>query len=234
MTHPRCLFGTIAFGLFSLSIAAPFHGVASVLPEIKKHLAAGHKYVESGSWEFATANADVVLISDTVSVYVNVDHVAQSQRPTCLKALSAALSQWETSLDETVHFQLEVDPAKANLKVTFRPDVRLDREAVAGLTNWSRSIRASGSRVTEASFKADMQIRARDLNQQPLSFEAIRQETEHEFGHVLGLDDSDHLGDLMGRFDVEHIVNGPRDYEVLAVKSLRDEAKRIKADAQRK
>jgi predicted Zn-dependent protease len=233
MQYSRCLVVSIALVAASICLPASYRGAATVLPEVRKHLDAGHKNVADGSWEIAAAHADVVLISDSVSVYVNVDNVSAAQRQTCLRALSAALAKWQSALDDTIQFHMQDDPAKADLKVTFRSDVRLQRETVAGLTNWSRSIRSTGSRVTEASFKADVQIRARDLDFQPLPFEAMRQEAEHEFGHILGLDDSDHLGDLMGRFDAAHLVSGPRDYEVLAVKNIRSEAKRIKADAQK-
>jgi len=230
MQHFRCLVVSIAIAAAVVCSASTMRS-ANVLSEVKRHLAEGHKFAADGSWEIAAAHADVVLISENVSVYVNVDHVSSSQRQACLRALDAALSQWESALDSTIHFQMQSDPSRADLKVIFRPDVRMGREAVAGLTNWTRSIHASGNKVTQASFKAEVQIRARDLEYHELSFEAMRQETEHEFGHVLGLDDSDHLGDLMGLFDINHLVTGPRDYEIQAVRNLRNEASQIKADA---
>jgi len=220
----------IPLAFAGIASAAPIHGTANVLPEVRKQLAAGHKCVVDGSFGTASAHADVVLISDNVAVYVNTAFVPASQRSTCLKAIQASLSEWQSALDDTIHFHLEDDPAKADIKVTFRADVRMGREAVAGLTNWTRSIHTDGQ-VSQATFKADMQVRARNMDFHPLSFEAMRQETEHEFGHCLGLDDSDHLGDLMGLFDVAHLVSGPRDYEIQAVKDLREEAKQIKADA---
>jgi len=212
--------------------ANPGRGVAPILPEVKKHLAAAHKYLASGSWEFAAAHADMVLISDDVGVAVKVDGVGESQRRDCMRALDACLDRWEEALGNTVRFHLESDPAKAELTVRFRKDVRMKREPVAGLTNWKRSISTTGGKVTDSSFKADIQVRTLDLDYRPLSYEAMRQEAEHEFGHVLGLEDSSHLGDLMGELDVMNLVSGPREYEILAVRNLRDEAKQLKTDAE--
>ena len=214
--------------------ARPVGGAANVLPEIKKQLAAAHKYLADGSWQYAVAHADLVLISDNVSISINVEKVAPSQRQTCIDALNAACSVWESALGKSLRFHVENDPSKADLKVTFRPNVQMGNEAVAGLTKWTRDIRTSGGQVTDVSFRADVSVRTRGLDSRSLSFESIRQETEHELGHVLGLDDSDRLGDLMGELDAELPVSGPRDYEILAVKSLREEAKHVKTEAEAK
>jgi hypothetical protein len=148
-----------------------------------------------------------------------------------LEALKAAFNVWEASLDNTIHFRLEPDPMKAGIRFTFRPEVKMGQDQVAGLTKWTRDIRVTGGIVKEVSFKADVNVRTRSLESRPMSFEAIRQESEHELGHVLGLDDSDRLGDLMGQLDAEIPVAAPRDYEILAVRNLRDEARRVKQEA---
>ena len=104
-------------------------------------------------------------------------------------------------------------------------------EAVAGFTNWRRAIRSQNNHVTQTVFKADVQLRARNLNRRDMSFEEMRQASEHEFGHILGLDDSDVQGDLMAPLIEGHPVGQPRDYEIDAVKLLRAEARQVRDEA---
>lgn len=233
MVNPRRPVLWIALVATTVCGAASTLRAAPVLPEVKKHLAAAHKCLASGSYESAAAHADLVLIADDVSVSVNVDSIRASQRNRCVQALQACLETWESALDDTVRFHLEDDPAKADLKVVFRTDVRMKREPIAGLTNWTRTISANGKKVS-AKFKADIQVRTQDLQYHGLSFEVMRQEAEHEFGHVLGLEDSNIVGDLMGELDMDHVVACPSNAEIQTVKDLRLEAKRIKADAELK
>ena len=157
--------------------------------------------------------------------------MSDAEKKTCTRAFDASLDAWQTDLDNSIHFRRDEDPTKADVIVRFRFDVRMGKEAVAGFTNWSRTIKMEKDRGIEASFKADIQVRERDLNRSPMSFESMRQESEHEIGHILGLDDSDLEGDLMGPLNIAHPVACPRDYEVAAVKKLREEAQQIKADA---
>ncbi len=222
----------VCLPLLSSAVTPSMSGThaANILAEVKKHLAAGQKCLADGSYDTAEAHANLVLISDNVSVSIKYENVPDSQLASCRKALDAALAQWQTSLDDTIHFNVIDDAAKADLCVRFRPDVRMGVEPVAGMTNWSRTIRQTNG-AAEGSFKADVQVRVRDTGFEPMRFEAIRQETEHELGHCLGLDDSDTQGDLMGRLDVAHLVPSPRRWEVDAVKSLRDEARQLKTDA---
>lgn len=215
----------------SACFATPYRGSAALLPEVRQRLDEAHRSLKDGSWQSAAAYADLVLISDNVSVYVNLEKVGASQRQTCMDALNASFDGWEAALNQTIHFQLESDPAKATIKVTFRPDVWLSGDPVAGLTHWSRKIRSSGGQVESVEFKADVNVRARGLHSENYPVETIRQETEHELGHILGLEDSRHVGDLMGAWDPRHPVDGPQEHEILAVKNLREEARRIKAEA---
>jgi len=230
--HPsRLISVAVVLGVVSQALAASTTRTAQVLPEVRKQLNDAHECVQSGSLDYAIAHANLVLVADSLSVCLKFENMSEAEKKTCTRAFNASLDAWQAALDNTIHFRIEDDPAKADIAVRFRSDVRMGKEAVAGFTNWSRTIRSEKNRVVEAQFKADVQVRERDLNRSPMSFEVIRQEAEHEIGHILGLDDSDLEGDLMGPLNMAHPVKGPRDYEIDAVRQLRDEAKQIKANA---
>ncbi len=220
----------VGLPLVSSAFAAPSaqHGVATILNEVKKHLAVGQKCYTDGSYDLAEAHANLVLISDNVSVGIKYENVNDNQQQLCRRALEASLKEWEVRLGDSIHFNIIDDSTKADLAVRYRPDVRMGIEQVAGMTNWTRTLhKANGD--TQSSFKADVQVRERDTSFKPMSFEAMRQETEHEIGHCLGLDDSNAAGDLMGPLDLAHLVSSPREWEVAAVKSVRDQARQLRS-----
>jgi hypothetical protein len=231
---PRYLLLSIGLSAAVAGRAVSGYGTAEVMPEAKKFLATAHTNLSAGDWDGAAANAGVVLISDEVSVNVNFDRVPVAQREGCSEALDEALSTWESALDGTTRFRMEADPAKADVRVKYQPDVRLKNDAVAGLTTWKRFVRSSGGKITGVSPKTDVLVRTTDLQHLPMPMQAMRQATEHELGHVFGLEDSPRIGDIMGQFDITHPVQGPKDYEIQAVKALREDARKVKLAADAK
>jgi hypothetical protein len=233
MSHlSRSLTLSLCFAVAGISGAAPEYRTAPVMREARQFLQLAHKSFGDGSMDSAAAYAGAVLISDEVSVSVDLDAVPNPQRDSCKRALKDALAAWEVALENTVHFRMEDDPAKADVKLKYQPDVRMQREQVAGLTTWKRLIHSVNGKVTGISPKTEVLVRTRDPRFRAMSTAAMRQATEHELGHVLGLEDSEHMGDIMGQLDIDHPVSAPRDYEVSAVKELRDEARQIKTEAE--
>lgn len=230
----RYLFLSFCFIGGGFADAMPSIRSAPVMHEARQFLNMAHKNLSEGAMDSAVAYAGAVLISDEVLVNANLEAVPSAQRESCKHALNDALSIWETALDNTVHFTLVDSPEKADVKLTYQPEVKLQHDPVAGLTTWKRTILSKNGKVSGISPKTEVLIRTRDPRSRPMSTSEIRQATEHEFGHVLGLEDSDRIGDIMGELDFDHPVSGPRDYEILAVKNLREEARQIKAEAESK
>jgi len=204
---------------------------APILPEVHRHMEQAHNCLQKGSHQLAAAHAGVILVADDIKVFVRFENVPESQRRDCERALAQAFDTWEEALDDTFSF-VEVDTAEeANVTIRFRPDVRMGREPVAGFVNWKRTIKSEGDKVVSTGYTADMQLRTSNIDWRPMSVSAMHHEACHELGHVLGLDDSDRVGDLMGPLDVRRPVNHPSVREVTAVRSLRNEARKIIDDS---
>ena len=216
LRHLSLTVGALACCFAAASGPTP-HASAPVMPEARKFIESAQEKLAAGAWDNASAIAGVVLIADEVAVNVNTDGVPKSQHDACMHALKEAFSTWETALDNSIKFRIEEDPSRADVVLKYRPDVRMKRDAVAGLTTWKRVIHTTAGRVTDVCSKTDVLVRTRDLNYRAMAYEAIRQATEHELGHVLGLDDSSRVGDLMGELDLDHLVSGPRQNEIQAV-----------------
>lgn len=204
---------------------------AALLPEVQKHLDAAHDCASNGSPQVAAAHADLVLVGDAITVSVQFVGVSDRLHDRCTKALDGAMDAWTKALDGTVEFRNVTDPARADIVIRFKPSVLMGKEQVAGYANWKRLLKSDGGHLESSSFKADLQIRTSNLDGRPMPFDCVRHEIAHEIGHILGLEDSDAVGDLMGPLDVDHPVEGPLPFEALAVKQLRDEAHRIRTEA---
>ena len=203
-----------------------------LLPEVNKHLDTARSEIAGGRGEIAAAHADVVLIGDEVLYSFKFEEsVPKKLYAKCEQALDEAFDEWEASLNNTVKFVAVEDPAKAHIQIRFKKDVLMGKEPVAGFANWKRKIQLDGDRVISATVNADLQIRTVNLDGKAMPSDAMTHEVMHEVGHVLGLEDCDHLGELMGPLDVRRPVPAPRQHEATAVLDLRDEAKRIKAQA---
>ena len=204
---------------------------AVILAEVQKHLDAAHDCVTNGTPEVAAAHANLVLLGDEVTYAISYEGVADKLRSRCVQALSGAFDAWEKALDDTITFREISDASKADMVIHFKNGVMMGKEPVAGYANWKRSLKADGPKVQTCVFKSDLQIRTINLDGKPMPFTCVRHEIAHEVGHILGLEDSETTGDLMGPLDVDHPVVGPQTYESSAVKHLRDEAHQVRTEA---
>ena len=205
---------------------------AVLLPEVNQHLEQARNELSNGRDEIAAAHADMVLIGDEVSYFVKFEEgVPKKLENKCKVALTSAFEAWEKSLGDTVTFVPVTDASKANIQVRFKRDVLMGKEPVAGFANWKRRITTDGDKVLTETVTADLQIRTINLDGRPMPSDAMTHEVMHEVGHVLGLEDCEHLGELMGPLDVRRPVEAPLAHEASAVRDLREEARRLKAQA---
>lgn len=205
--------------------------MAPVLPEVQNHLESAHRFLSTGESARAHAHASVVLVGEEIRVAVQYEDVDPEEKKQCEEALDGAFQTWMAALQNQVSFRRVGADESADVLIRFRPDVRMGREAVAGFVNWKRVVRTEGKDVVEASYNANMQLRTHNLDGRPMSLNAMHHEACHELGHVLGLDDADQVGTLMGPLDPSRPVRNPSGAEASTVEDVRDEARDLMRDA---
>ena len=201
--------------------------MSPVLPEVNRHLAEGQADVVSNTMPLARAHAQLVLLGKDVHIGVLFQSVPTAEHQKCLDALDSAMNEWDAVLGGSINLVRAKDGENTNIFVRFRPKVSMHGQDVAGYVNWKRSINTPTGGDPKGNFYADLQIRSKDLEGNPMPEAAMRHAAMHELGHVLGLDDSEHQGDVMGPLDIENPVYAPSDLEVQTVKSLRTQAQDI-------
>lgn len=196
---------------------ADLRSTPCLLPDVADQLSLAKADQDRGNALASAAHAKQILIGDRIRYQINFSSIPAGERELCARALNQALAEWDSRTTGSVQFVRTDELAPHQIIVKFEPAVTVSHEPVAGYTCWKR---------TAEPYNATVEIRVHDLKGRLLSFEAIRQICAHEFGHVLGLDDSAQEGDVMGPLNIAHPVNGPTEKEALRVKNLRDEARR--------
>jgi hypothetical protein len=204
---------------------------APLLDEVTNHLSEAQKCFDRGTYELAAAHADMVLVDKELSVFVKFQNVPENVHPTALKAMDQAFKGWEDALKDSIKFTRSTDEEAADVVIRFKPDVRMGREPVAGFANWKRVIDKDSEGKIVSKFTSDLQIRTMTLNFKAMPMESMRHEMMHEIGHVLGLEDTESTGAIMGPLDMNRPVSRPLPHEVKAVWDIRLEASRIRKDA---
>lgn len=209
------------------ALAGPAVRLSPILPEVSKHLQEGEQDIQRNVFPMACAHARLVLLDPEIKIQVQFQGVPNSEHDRCLRILDSATAQWEKDLLGDVRFVRVPDGQTSNVVVRFRPSVMMKSEPVAGYVNWKRTIDTKPDGSVTARFTADLQIRVRNLDGNPMPTDAMRHATMHEFGHVLGLDDSPREGDVMGPLDIDHPVTGPTILEIQTVQAIRAQAAQI-------
>ena len=111
-----------------------------------------------------------------------------------------------------------VPVSQANVRVHARASTG-GVNHLAGLARWVKRVVRTGRDSYEPRISADVALQAKALDGA-----AIAYVTAHELGHVLGLDDTTHCGELMGPAQLTNPVAGPAETELRALARLTDRA----------
>ena len=189
----------------------------------------GRACLASGDRDLAAAHARLILVSHQIKIRLSTAGYSPSAAARCRRALVEACDIWQSALDDSFEFI----QTPADIYAIFQPDVRLQGEPVAGYVRWQRTLQADAGKVVVQGYRADMQLRTVTPGGQPMPAAAMRHEACHELGHVLGLDDTEKLGAVMGPLDIEHPASGPTVAEVATVRQIRQDANQLLTDSQR-
>jgi hypothetical protein len=115
--------------------------------------------------------------------------------------------------------------------VVFSPDLAHRGRPVAGLLEGNRIVQLFEGGAARSEVRATVWIRPVDDRGRRLSAPTLRQIAAHEFGHLLGLEDSCRRGSLMGPVDPRRPVSHPSRDEVETLQRVRAAAREVRKQA---
>lgn len=192
-----------------------FAGAGSVLPEMGKHLEFGRRCAEVGDAIGAQACSQLILL-ERLRVYVDGTGATSE----ALGGIQSATRTWSQVLNGEVEFVFVRTREEAQVIVTFERELGSGQTAYGGFTRWKRRLS-----TRDWSLNATMQIRTHAPTGRPMSTAQVTHAALHEFGHILGLDDSSAQGDAMGPLDLRAPVQAPRSAELAKLNALRAHAR---------
>ncbi len=198
------------------------HAEATLLPELAKHREFAQRAADAGNADALRAATDVLALKKVTY------RLPENTSPLGRQAVLEAIQQWERYLNRDVLFVEAFKFEPADVKVTFETSLSGNGQHYGGYTKWKRSITQDKLGRYSAAVDAKMQIRTVQPNGKPMTLEQMRHAVMHEFGHILGLDDSPKVGDVMGPLDLNKPVVNPKADEVDQLKKLRAEVRALR------
>jgi hypothetical protein len=196
-----------------------------LLPVVQQSLGLARKCVNNGDLDAALAHAYVITPDHRIRIRIDCSGIPRAQQGPYRNALSGALSLWESALGEQA-FEI-TETRQPDVVIHFQTGVRDRGSEVSGHVQWTRGVLMPTTNPTPV-FTADAQIRTVKPNGEAMDFAQMRACSAHELGHVLGLDDSSSVGDVMGPMDFNHPVQSIRQDEVDVLIRAREEAVQIR------
>jgi hypothetical protein len=222
---------TFAFGLSIVAHAATFDGSSRIMDVMLTHLDKARACLDSGDVKSAIAYTESVMMDREEKIFLDTSH-AGSQDTAAIGAFKDAVQLWTSSLPNAISVAYVTNADQADVVVKFDPSVVSEGMNVAGNIRWTRSIAQESDGQVRARVKAVIQVRTtRPGGNQAMSFELMRHTCAHEIGHLLGMGDSYHVGDLMGPLDLRNPATKLSDEEISAMRSMREQAIHLRSSA---
>lgn len=187
-----------ALTLCALSLAAVnAFGVAAndslgrLHPSIQRHLSRAIAEFSAGNDERGSVLTRAAMVPSQIRVSFSFSGVRSPRKSMLIESGRRALKSWNEAIGTTVFVETA---GRADIRVVFQPEVYQGFRRVAGLTSVCRGYNSQG----DSWVAGEVAISDRGLNGAELNGLQVRKTLMHEFGHVLGLDDSRRSAQTMG------------------------------------
>lgn len=200
--------------------------------------------MESGRWQEASAQSDAILLPGAIRYAVQFEGRAIHAEERARKAIDYAISIWSDVAEDIVFEEVAehtfgrigfsgISASRSRTAVevviVFSPDGRRGNSPAAGHIAWQRWVGPLPQGGFGARVQARIDIRTElPGSQVPMNLAQMRHAVAHEIGHLLGLDDSPRVGDVMGPLDLSRPAVRPSFEETLALRELRAAARNIR------
>lgn len=202
----------------SNTIDVPYEVHKSVVSSLQEALEAQSKR----DFQLSLALLDGVFYKDGVQVALDPTNTQPSQA--AKDGLSKAIKTWNDTLGSDNPVDFVSNPKDADLTIKFVEKVPRSGHDALGLIELKKEYRWNKTRY-ETIVSGTIYIQT-NYNKTPLSSTQLNEVIAHELGHLIGLDDVDKTGQLMGPMLLDQPCPTPNRREIYAVQFLRNQAKK--------
>lgn len=143
------------------------------------------------------AEAILGVIAGPVKVGLDLSTVPEERRAEIEGAFAESKTLWQEVVPGQPLFEV-VPIEKAQVRVQLADRIDFQSAQVAGRAMWQRNVSRLGRDGFFGVLRADIVVRTCFPDGQKFGHDALVHTFAHELGHVLGLDDNPHLGQIMG------------------------------------